>query len=75
LVSGAGAAGGLSVSQIRFTVVSGVSTGLASPYSLGAIVRKYHPVDAADPVSAVKTMDQLYRFQIDSLVNQIDFSS
>lgn len=75
LVSGAGVAGGLSASQIRFVPASGVAAGLANPYATGALVRKYHPVDIADPVSAVSTVDALYRFQIDSIVNQINFAS
>jgi len=75
LVSGAGVSAGLTASQIRFSTVSGLSTGLANTYNTGAFIRKFHPVATADPVSAVKTMDQLYRFQIDSIVNQIDFSA
>ena len=73
LVSGTGTAGGLTVSQLRFVTVSGQSTGLANTYSAGALVSKFHPVDNPDPVSAVTTVDALYRFQIDSLVNQINF--
>jgi hypothetical protein len=39
------------------------------------MVRKLHQVNVADPVSAIDTVDELYRFSIDSIVNQIDFSS
>ena len=53
---------------------SGSVVGLATTYSGGAQVRKYHKLDVADPVSAVTTIDQLYRYEIDSMVNQIDFS-
>jgi hypothetical protein len=74
LVSGAGVAAGLTASQIRFVVSSGISTNLAATYGIGSQVRQYHEIDTADPVSAITTVDQLYRFQIDSLVNQIDFS-
>ncbi len=74
LISGAGVADGLTASQIRFVSVSGVTLGLASTYLAGAQIRKYHDIDVADPVSAVSTVDQLYRYQIDSMVNQIDFS-
>ena len=75
LVSGAGVSDGLTASQIRFVTVSGESTGLASAYAAGAQIRKFHPIDTPDPVSAISTVDQLYRFSIDSTVNQIDFSS
>ena len=75
LISGAGVADGLTVSQIRFVAVSGISLGLANAYSTGAQIRKFHPIDTPDPVSAISTVDQLYRFQIDSTVNQIDFGS
>lgn len=74
LVSGAGIAGGLTASQLRFVTVSGTGTGLHNVYSTGTLVRKVHPLDVSDPVSAVTTVDQLYRFSIDSIVNQIDFS-
>lgn len=74
VVSGAGTGSGLSASQIRFVTQSGTSTGLATTYSGGSLVRKLHPVDIADPVSAVTTVDELYRFQIDSIVNQINFA-
>jgi len=73
MVSGAGVAGGLPASQIRFTTSSGVSTGLETSYSLGAMVRLMHEVDVSDPVSSTVTIDQLYRFMIDSMVNQIHF--
>jgi hypothetical protein len=75
LVSGAGVSDGLSASQIRFVTVSGETTGLANTYLAGAQIRKFHPIDTPDPVSAISTVDQLYRFSIDSTVNQIDFSS
>lgn len=74
VVSGAGTAGGLGSAQVRFTTQSGL-TGLANAYSTGAQIRKLHEIDGADPVSAVSTMDELYRFAIDSLVNQVDFSA
>lgn len=73
LISGAGVTNGLSASQIRFITGSGVSTGLANTYASGALVRKLHNVDVADPVSALTTVDGLYRFGIDSIVNQIQF--
>jgi len=75
LISGAGVADGLNASQIRFVTVSGESLGLANAFSAGAQLRKFHPIDRADPVSAVNTVDQLYRFAIDSTVNQIDFGA
>lgn len=74
MVSGAGVAGGLSASQIRFVTASGVSAGLANTYAAGSMVRKYHPIDVADPVSSITKIDELYRFQIDSIVNQIHFA-
>ena len=64
-----------SSSSFRFTAVSGAGQGLANLYSTGAMVRKLHNVDVSDPVSAVTTIDQLYRSSIDSAVNQIDFSA
>lgn len=75
LISGAGVADGLTASQIRFVTVSGASTGLANTYNVGAQIRKFHPIAGSDPVSAISTVDELYRFQIDSIVNQIDFSA
>lgn len=75
VISGAGVSDGLPAADIRFVTQSGASTGLATTYSGGAQVRKFHPIDVANPVSAINTMDQLYRFQIDSMVNQIDFSA
>jgi hypothetical protein len=75
MISGAGVADGLTAAQIRFVSVSGISLGLANAYSTGAQIRKFHPIDTPDPVSAVNTVDQLYRFAIDSTVNQIDFSA
>ena len=73
--SGVGVADGLTASQIRFVTQSGGSTGLEEAYATGTVVRQLHEVDVADPVSAVTTIDQLYRFSIDSMVNQIDFSA
>jgi hypothetical protein len=73
LISGAGVVNGLSAAEIRFVTGSGVSTGLANTYAAGALVRKLHNVDVADPVSALTTVDGLYRFGIDSIVNQIQF--
>lgn len=64
-----------STGVFRFTVVSGSGEGLDNSYAAGSLVRKVHPVNEADPVSAVTTVDALYRFSIDSIVNQIDFSS
>ena len=64
-----------SSSVLRFTAVSGAGLGIANPYTTGAMVRKLHEVDVSDPVSAVTTVDQLYRSGIDSTVNQIDFSA
>ena len=75
LISGAGVSDGLTASQIQFVTVSGESLGLANAYSTGAQIRKFHPIDTPDPVSAVSTVDQLYRFAIDSTVNQIDFGA
>jgi hypothetical protein len=75
LVSGAGVSDGLTAAQVRFVTVSGVSLGLDNVYSTGSLVRKIHPLDVSDPVSAVATIDQVYRFAIDSIVNQIDFSA
>lgn len=66
--------GVISASVVRFTSVSGIGLGLANAYATGALLRKLHQVDVADPVSSVLTVDQLYRFQIDSLVNQINFA-
>ena len=64
-----------SASVIRFTSVSGAGDGLANQFATGALFRKLHQVDVADPVSAVTTVDELYRYAIDTMVNQIDFSS
>ena len=75
LVSGAGVSAGLPASDIRFVTESGVTTGLATTYVAGTLVRKLHEVDVKNPVSATTTIDELYRFQIDSKVNQIDFSA
>jgi hypothetical protein len=67
--------GTLSASSFRFVVVSGAGEGLSNFYSTGAVVKTLHEIDSADPVSAVSTVDGLYRFAIDSIVNQIDFSA
>ncbi len=75
VISGVGPSNGLAASQMRFVTASGVTTGLEETYAVGSLVRLMHEVDVADPVSATATVDQLYRFQIDSLVNQIDFSA
>ena len=47
---------------------------LANMYSTGAVLKKLHQVDVPDPVSAITTVDELYRFSIDSIVNQINFA-
>lgn len=73
LVSGAGVSDGLAASEIQFVTASG--GGLAMTYEAGTMVQLLHEVDVSDPVSATTTIDQLYRFQIDSQVNQIDFSA
>ena len=67
--------GVVSASVLRFTAVSGAGDGLANIYATGALLKKLHEVDVADPVSAITTVDELYRFSIDSVVNQLDFSS
>jgi len=67
--------GVVSASVVQFTAVSGAGEGLANVYNTGALLKLLHQVDVADPVSAVTTVDELYRFSIDSMVNQIDFSS
>jgi len=67
--------GVVSASVVQFTAVSGAGEGLANVYATGALLKLLHQVDVADPVSAVTTVDELYRFSIDSMVNQIDFSS
>ncbi len=64
-----------SSSVFTFTVTSGAGLGIGNVYSTGAMVRKLHAVDQSDPVSAITTIDQLYRSSIDSIVNQIDFSA
>lgn len=66
--------GVVSASVVRFTAVSGMGLGLANTYATGALLRKLHQVDVTDPVSAVISVDQLYRFGIDSIVNQINFA-
>lgn len=74
IISGSGVSDNLAAADIRFITQSGGIVGLSTAYSTGSQVRKFHPIDVANPVSAVNTVDQLYRFQIDSMVNQIDFS-
>lgn len=64
-----------SASVLRFTSVSGAGFGLDNAYGTGALFKKLHEVDDPNPVSAIQTIDALYRFQIDSIVNQIDFSA
>ena len=66
--------GTISSSVFRFTSVSGNELGLSNEFGTGTLVQKLHPVNVADPVSVVDTVDELYRFSIDSIVNQIDFS-
>ena len=75
IASGVGVADELASAQIRFVTQSGVTTGLETTYSGGSLVRLLHEVDVADPVSPVNTVDKLYRFSIDSIANQIDFSA
>jgi len=75
VTSGAGTGDDLTASQIRFTTQSGISLGLENTYASGALVRVMHEVDVSDPVSAVTTVDELYRSSIDSMANQIDFSA
>ena len=74
IASGAGVADGLTAAQIKFVTQSGNSVGLQQSYAAGSAVLLLHEIDVADPVSAITTMDQLYRFAIDSMTNQIDFS-
>ncbi len=63
-------------SILRFTSVSGVELGLAHTYTANlAIFKKLQEVSSVEPISAITTVDQLYRFGIDSVVNQIDFSA
>jgi len=73
VISGVGPGVGLAASDLRFVTQSGSSKGLANAYAVGSAVKLLHEVDTADPVSAIITIDQLYRFEIDSLVNQIHF--
>ncbi len=75
LVSGVGTGDGLSAGEIRFVTASGISTNLSIAAPTGTLVRKLDSLIDSAPVSAVKTMDALYRFGIDSLVNQIDYSA
>lgn len=67
--------GTLDSTSLRFTSVSGAGNGLDNAYASGSILKKLQEVEGADPVSAVTTVDQLYRSAIDSIVNQIDFSA
>jgi hypothetical protein len=63
-------------SILQFTAVSGVGLGLAHTYTANAaIFKKLQEVNNVTPLSAITTVDQLYRFAIDSVVNQIDFSA
>jgi len=65
-----------SASVLRFTTSSGGGLGLDATFlASGTLVRKLFETNTVEPVSAIKTVDQLYRFSIDSIVNQIDFSS
>jgi len=75
VASGVGVADGLGSAQIKFVTQSGAVTGLETTYSGGSLVRLLHEVDVAAPVSPVDTVDKLYRFCIDSIANQIDFSA
>lgn len=75
LVSGVGTGDGLSAGEIRFVTASGITSNLSIAAPTGTLVRKLDSLIDSAPVSAVKTMDALYRFGIDSLVNQIDYSS
>jgi len=67
--------GVLSSSQVRFVTASGLGTNLSATLPIGSVVRKMEHVDQADPVSAITTVDQLYRFALDSLINQINFGA
>ena len=58
---------------VFFATPSGYGVGLSNTFASGSVVRRLHDVDTADPVSAVTSVDQLYRFAIDSIVNQIHF--
>ena len=75
VISGAGVTDGLAAAELRFATASGSDNGLSNPYAINSVVRALHQVDVADPVSAITTVDELYRSTIDSQVNQIDFSS
>ena len=75
IASGVGVSDGLTAAQIRFVTQSGVTTGVSNTYATGSLVRLLHETDVADPVSPVNTVDTLYRFSIDSISNQIDFSA
>ncbi len=74
IISGAGTGDGLSAGEIRFVTSSGADSNLNFLPQSGDLVRKYHNLDAENPSSPVDTMDELYRFGIDSIVNQIDYS-
>ncbi len=75
VTSGAGVDDDLTASQIRFATQSGISLSLGNSYAAGSLVRVMHEVDVSDPVSSITTVDELYRASIDSMANQIDFSS
>ncbi|MBD3260702.1 MAG: hypothetical protein GF334_03360 [Candidatus Altiarchaeales archaeon] len=64
-----------SASVLRFTAVSGAGLGLENSFAEGAILKRLDILEGAEPVSVVRNVDQLYRFAIDSIVNQIDFSA
>lgn len=71
--------GVVSASIIQFMTssgsVAGEGLGLANTYATGALLKKLHQVDVSEPISAITTVDALYRYAIDSMVNQIDFSA
>jgi len=67
--------GVLSATQFRFITQSGLGTGLSILPAAGSVIRKLHVVDVSDPVSSVTTTDQLYRYVINTFVNQINFAS
>lgn len=66
---------GTATGELYFVTESGTGTNLAIAAPVGTLVRKLQEVDTSVPVSAVNTVDKLYRFAIDSIVNQIDFSA
>lgn len=60
--------------QLAFTTFSG-GDPLQNTYPAGTLVKKLYEVDAVEPISATNTVDQIIRFGIDSIVNQIDFNA